>query len=94
MCFWWIVWLKDYYLHTGDISLIRALYHNVRANLRYFSRMENMHSLIDCKNENNPALLSRTVYVDDSTNKYPYHYSAAEYEPIFPAELFGYNITY
>ena len=90
MCLWWMVWLKDYCHYSGDSALARGLFEELGSALRYFSRMENTHGLIDCKNENNRALLGRCAYLDDSTGYYPY----VNTEGIFQGELFGYNIMY
>ncbi|MCK4401578.1 alpha-L-rhamnosidase N-terminal domain-containing protein [bacterium] len=83
---WWIVWLKDYYLHSGDILLVKEIYQNVANNLRFFSKMMNQYGLLDSKNE----FISRkgqTVYIDDTA-------SIPQYRGIFEGELFGYNIMY
>ena len=86
-CLWWIVWLKDYYLHSGDLVLVKEVYENMGNNIRFFSKMINRYGLLDNKNE----FISRkgqTVYIDDSLNR------LSQYRGIFEGELFGYNILY
>jgi len=87
-CLWWVVWLKDYYMYSGDLGLVRELYETVGNNIRYFSKMMNLHGLPDSRNE---FIIWRgqTVYIDDSLNGFP------EYRGlIFDGEVFGYSILY
>ena len=87
-CLWWIVWLKDYYLCSGDLSLAWELYETMADNIRYFSKMMNLHGLLDSRDE---FIIWRgqTVYVDDSLNGFP------EYRGlILDGEVFGYSILY
>ena len=89
-CLWWIVWLKDYYLQSGDISLIKEIYENMADNIRFFSKRVNRYGLLDNKNRH---ILSRgeTAYIDDSLYSVcPQYMKPFEFE----GELFGYNILY
>ena len=70
-CLWWFDLLKNYCLYTGDVQLVKENYERIKGVLRYFSRFENRHMLIDGKNENKD-LRGRVVYIDDAASKYPY----------------------
>jgi hypothetical protein len=86
-CFWWIVWLKDYFLHSADLSLIEEQYDTVRRCLNYFSKSQNRYGLLD--NKNDPLIhRGQTPYVDDTL------FSIPEYRSPFAGELFGTNILY
>jgi len=85
-CLWWMVWLRDYYLQSGDLSLAREVWENLEDALRYFGRSINRYGLIDGRNQ--PVFRQgQYVYMDDSTNNGPYI-------GYFGGELLGYNILY
>ncbi len=45
-CAVWVLWLYDYYLYTGDTSLVEKLYPNLRLLMDWFVRQSNEYGLI------------------------------------------------
>jgi len=85
-CLWWIVWLKDYYLYSGDLEFVQEVWDGLEDNLRYFAKSVNKQGLIDGRNFH-VFRQGQYVYIDDSTNN-------GEYIGYFGGELLGYNILY
>lgn len=85
-CLWWFELLKNYLLYTGDLTLIEENYEKIKGVLRYFSRIENMALLLDCKNENK-EVRNRYVYIDDNMLKPPHI-------GLYDGVLFAYNVLY
>ena len=85
-CLWWMVWLNDYYVYSGDIEFVTEVWENLEDNLRYFGKATNKHGLIDGRDF---AVFrqGQYVYIDDSTN-------SGNYVGYFGGELLGYNILY
>ena len=86
MCLWWAIWLKDYYLLSGDLDFVREVYEGLEDNLRYFTKGINHHGLIEGKNL--PIFWrGQEIWIDDTTG-------IGKYDGPFEGELVGYNMVY
>ncbi len=86
-CLWLLVWLKDFYLYSGDREFIRECFDGVEDNLRYFSRSLNQYGLLD--ERNNPVFRQgQIIYLDDSLSP------SEGYVGRFDGEVSGINIMY
>ena len=85
-CFWWAVWLKDYYQLSGDKELVRELFPGLENNLRFFTKGINHFGLIEGGNQ--PiAWHGQGIYIDDAAEQ-------GNYNGLFPGELLGMNQLY
>jgi len=86
-CLWLLVWLKDFFLYSGDKDFIRECFDHVEDNLQYFSRSLNRHGLLD--ERNNPIFRQgQIIYLDDSLSP------TEGYCGRFDGEVSGINIMY
>ncbi|NLX04606.1 MAG: hypothetical protein GXY33_05640 [Phycisphaerae bacterium] len=86
-CLWWIVWLRDHYLFSGDRQLAEEMFEVVEDNLRFFAKATNERGLLNLANMpiQRPGCIT---YLDDSLSR------DEGYVGIFDGELSGLNILY
>ena len=83
---WWVIFLRDYWLYTGDFDFLREVYPAMEDTLRYMAKAVNRHGLLDGRNW--PLFRpGQGVYLDDSQ-------LAGPYLGAFAGELAGDNILY
>ncbi len=85
-CLWWIVWLRDYYLYSGDQTFVAEMFEGLEDNLRYWAKAQNRYGLLDGRNFpiQRPGQL---IYLDDVMEHGPY-------AGCYHGELSGLNMLY
>jgi len=97
-CLWWIVWLKDYLLCSGDLDFVAEVFTGVENTLRFFGKMVNRRGLIDRRNYH-ISRKGQIVYLDDACSYSEFDWVIAPAEPAgrkvtFEAEIFGFNVLF
>lgn len=81
---WWFDLVKNYYMYTGDSTLIEEIYDRMKGVLRYFSRLENKQMLLDCRYDY-LYTINKIIYIDDWNG---YYFGASD------NTYLGYNLLY
>ncbi|GAB4425170.1 MAG: hypothetical protein Kow00106_21850 [Anaerolineae bacterium] len=91
-CLWWIVWLKDYLLYSGDRAFAAEVFEGAENNLRFFTKMTNRHGLIDGRNYH-VYRQGQHIYIDDTC---VYGRPSPWVRPVdsLNGEVFGFNVLF
>lgn len=70
-CLWWAVWLKDFYLYSGDRAFVGELFETLEDNLRFFAKSARRNGLLD---QNNLPVTrnGQSIYLTDELTGYPF----------------------